>query len=129
MEAFAHHTPIGTSLANDDSFSVEEKQELQQSCLRYKRRFGHVFIVETTGMQPREILSQLQRRLKYDAYDELHVAGQHQGKITRRHLLTLLDELLEVAEIAPIAEMQDSSYLIAKGRYAESRKDATKKSA
>jgi len=134
MEAFAHHTPVGEKLANNKAFSAEEKENLEDSCRQYLRRFGHVFIIQTAGMKPKEILSQLRRRLKYDAYDELYVAGLHQSRITKGKLVTLLTELSRVDEVrrseaVPIAGKVSSRYLKARGRQIASSADLAKKSA
>ena len=136
-EAFAHHPPIGVKFAKDTSFSDEQRKVLEESCNQYQRRFGHVFIIRSADMRPIEILSQLSRRLRYDPYDELYVAGQHQGKITKDNLLVLLDELARGAEdaplwpdmTAPVAETDDSAYLKARGRSVAASTDLSKKTA
>lgn len=134
MEAFAHHARNGMALANDESFSTEERLDLEDKCRRYFRRFGYVLILRTDGLKPKEILAQLSRRLQYDAHNELWVAGQQQALITKDKLVMALDELgKDVATPTDsrvrIVETVESAYLKAGDRRSTSSPDLVKKSA
>lgn len=150
MEAFSHHTPIEEWIKEQAGFSLEELAEVNELSHKYKRRFGHTFIVYGDGLSPAEIVGQLRRRLRHDPYDELLVAGEHQNRISKGKLLGLLDLLAQDVEDveekvtpdgrqvdrpsrprspAPFAPGHDGEYLKARGRSAESSDDQAKKSA
>ncbi len=134
MEAFAHHIPLQEKLANDESFSAEERLDLDDSCRRYFRRFGYGAIMRTDDLQPKQILAQLHRRLRYDVYDELSVAGQQQALITKDKLVVGLDELGQDVKALPdtrvrIIEGGDAAYLKARGNSVRPQEDLAKKSA
>ena len=149
-EAFNHHLPLTERLTDEDGFTEEQLAELNENCAKYKRRFGHVFIIYKVGLSPAEILGQLRRRLKYDPYDELVVAGEQQSRITREKLARLLDSLADTLSeddrakwadnhhtarpgrkgpAVPLAGTRDSEYIKARGISLETKEEQAKKSA
>jgi hypothetical protein len=149
-EAFAHHAPLSERITEQDGYSEEQLLELEENCYKYKRRFGHVFVIAAGDMPPNEVLAQLRRRLRYDPFDELVVAGEQQAKITRKRLIRLLDSLAESVTDAdrtewaeehhgpkparrgptvPISGVRDSEYIKARGSSLEPVDEQAKKSA
>jgi OHCU decarboxylase len=56
----------------------------------YEAHFGYIFIVCATGKSAGEMLALLERRMTHSPVDELAVAAEEQGKITRLRLEKLL---------------------------------------
>ena len=56
----------------------------------YERRFGHTFILCATGLDAREMLANLRRRLENDAGTEREITSRELHKITRLRLEKLL---------------------------------------
>jgi allantoicase len=104
LEAFAHHPEIGSDLAalrqrfaataawasaeqagvaGADDATLEA---LRDGNVRYREKFGYVFLVCATGKTAAEMLALLQARLPHDADTELTVAAAEQAKITRLRL-------------------------------------------
>ena len=150
LEAFAHHAPLKERLTDEDGFTEEQLLELEENCTKYRRRFGHAFVIAASGIPANEVLAQLRRRLRYDPYDELGVAGEQQAKITRRRLIKLLDSLAESVSgedraqwaedhhgpkpprrgpTAAIGGVRDSEYIKARGSSLEGIDEQAKKSA
>jgi hypothetical protein len=150
LEAFAHHPPLGERITDEDGFTEEQRLELNENCSKYKRRFGHVFVIAASDLPPNEVLAQLRRRLRYDPYDELVVAGEQQAKITRKRLIKLLDTLAENVSdeeraqwaedhhgpkparrgpTVPINGARDSEFIKARGSSLEGMDEQAKKSA
>jgi OHCU decarboxylase len=57
----------------------------------YEARFGYIFIVCATGKTAGDMLELLERRLRNDPDEEIHIAAEEQRKITRLRLAKLLD--------------------------------------
>ena len=109
-EALAQHPEIGADVealrrrfASTATWSQGEQAGMQgaddatiialrDGNLRYRERFGHVFVVCATGKGAAEMLALLQARLGNDAARELDIARVEQGKITRLRLEKLRDE-------------------------------------
>jgi 2-oxo-4-hydroxy-4-carboxy-5-ureidoimidazoline decarboxylase len=104
LEAFAHHPPIGGDLAKlRAKFAALSSQEqagvsgadeqtlqaLRDGNLRYREKFGYVFLVCATGKSAREMLALLQARLPNSPQDELPIAAAEHEKITRLRLAKL----------------------------------------
>jgi len=104
LEAFSHHPEIGSDLAalrqrfaSTAAWSSAEQagvagaddatlEALRDGNVRYRERFGYVFLVCATGKSAAEMLALLQARLPHDADTELRVAAGEQAKITRLRL-------------------------------------------
>jgi 2-oxo-4-hydroxy-4-carboxy-5-ureidoimidazoline decarboxylase len=95
LEAFAHHPAIGAAGAR--GFSAREqaqvaqasaatRQDLETLNLRYRERFGFVFLVCATGKSADEMLALLRARIDSPADVELRIAAGEQAKITRLRL-------------------------------------------
>ncbi len=95
LEAFAHHPAIGATGAH--GFSAREQaqvaqastatlQDLETLNLRYRERFGFVFLVCATGKSADEMLALLRARIDNPADVELRIAAGEQAKITRLRL-------------------------------------------
>jgi 2-oxo-4-hydroxy-4-carboxy-5-ureidoimidazoline decarboxylase len=95
LEAFAHHPAIGAAGAR--GFSAREqaqvaqasaatRQDLETLNLRYRERFGFVFLVCATGKSADEMLALLRARIDNPADVELRIAAGEQAKITRLRL-------------------------------------------
>ena len=106
-EAFGHHPKIGdlsslrAKFANTRDWASGEQagtavateeilQGLADGNREYEARFGHIYIVCATGKSAREMLDNLQARLKNEPDHELRVAAAEQAKITRLRLEKLL---------------------------------------
>jgi 2-oxo-4-hydroxy-4-carboxy-5-ureidoimidazoline decarboxylase len=103
-EALTHHPEIGADLdalrerfAATATWSAREQAgvsaadeatlvALRDGNVRYRERFGHIFVVCATGKSAAEILALLQARLPNDPATELRIAAAEQGKITRLRL-------------------------------------------
>jgi 2-oxo-4-hydroxy-4-carboxy-5-ureidoimidazoline decarboxylase len=103
LEAFAAHPRIGDSgtRAPADGWSLVEQAQvsaagpgvrdrLADANREYEARFGYIFIVCATGKSAEEMLALLERRMTHAPGDELAVAAEEQGKITRLRLGKLL---------------------------------------
>jgi allantoicase len=104
LEAFSHHPEIGSDLASlrqrfasTATWSSAEQagvagaddttlEALRDGNVRYRERFGHVFLVCATGKTAPEMLALLRARLDNDPDTELRVAAAEQAKITRLRL-------------------------------------------
>jgi allantoicase len=104
LEAFSHHPEIGADIeqlrarfASTASWSSTEQagvaaadeatlEALRDGNVRYRERFGYVFLVCATGKTAAEMLALLKARLAHDADAELRVAAAEQAKITRLRL-------------------------------------------
>ena len=109
-EALAHHPEIGADIqalrrrfARTATWSEGEQAGMQgaddatiialrDGNLRYREKFGHVFVVCATGKRADEMLALLQARLGNDADKEISIAAGEQGKITRLRLEKLGEE-------------------------------------
>jgi 2-oxo-4-hydroxy-4-carboxy-5-ureidoimidazoline decarboxylase len=102
LEAFAHHPAIGGDLAKlrDKFWSSQEQAGVQSASeetlralrdgnLRYREKFGYVFLVCATGKSADEMLALLQVRLPNSPQDELPIAAAEHEKITRLRLARL----------------------------------------
>lgn len=103
-EALAHHPEIGADIdalrrrfastatwAEGEQAGMHGADEatiiaLRNGNLRYRERFGHVFVVCATGKRADEMLVLLQARLGNDPTTELRIAASEQRKITRLRL-------------------------------------------
>lgn len=103
-EALSHHPEIGADLdALRDRFrstatwsageqaGVAEADEatlvaLRDGNVRYREKFGHIFVVCATGKSAAEMLALLQARIDNDAATELRIAAAEQAKITALRL-------------------------------------------
>jgi 2-oxo-4-hydroxy-4-carboxy-5-ureidoimidazoline decarboxylase len=109
LEAFGHHPEIGASLdalrekfASTASWSAGEQSSvaaadeatlvrLRDGNVRYREKFGFIFIVCATGKSAQEMLALLEARLPNTREEELRIAAGEQGKITRLRLGKLGD--------------------------------------
>jgi 2-oxo-4-hydroxy-4-carboxy-5-ureidoimidazoline decarboxylase len=109
LEAFAAHPKIGAGGAGGAGgadtarWSAEEqggvsaaadetRLRLAAANREYEARFGYIFIVCATGKTAGAMLELLERRLRNDPGEEIKIAAEEQGKITRLRLAKLLDE-------------------------------------
>ena len=108
QEAFASHPRIGerhaAKAATPESLAwsakeqaavtsgISAQQALIEANQRYEGRFGHIFIVCTSGKSPSEILALLEARLHNDAAAELREAAEQQRQITQLRLRRWLGE-------------------------------------
>jgi allantoicase len=104
LEAFSHHPEIGSDIASlrqrfasTAAWSSAEQagvagaddatlEALREGNVRYREKFGYVFLVCATGKTAAEMLALLRVRLAHDPDTELRVAAAEQGKITRLRL-------------------------------------------
>ena len=56
----------------------------------YEQRFGYIFLICATGLGASDILEAVRWRIDNDPANELHIAAEEQGKITRLRLERLL---------------------------------------
>jgi 2-oxo-4-hydroxy-4-carboxy-5-ureidoimidazoline decarboxylase len=109
LEAFGHHPEIGASLdalrekfASTATWSAGEQSSvasadeatlvrLRDGNVRYREKFGFIFIVCATGKTAQEMLALLEARLPNARDEELRIAAGEQGKITRLRLGKLGD--------------------------------------
>jgi 2-oxo-4-hydroxy-4-carboxy-5-ureidoimidazoline decarboxylase len=109
LEAFGHHPEIGASLdalrekfASTATWSAGEQSSvasadeatlvrLRDGNVRYREKFGFIFIVCATGKSAQEMLALLEARLPNTREEELRIAAGEQGKITRLRLGKLGD--------------------------------------
>jgi allantoicase len=107
LESFRHHPRIGERKAERaqsevasgwsarEQSGVDTTEEADRIALaegnrEYERRFGHVFIVCASGRSARDMLTDLDARLKNDPPTELKAAADEQRKITRLRLEKVL---------------------------------------
>ena len=104
LEAFSHHPEIGADIASlrqrfasTAAWSAAEQagvagaddatlEALRDGNVRYREKFGYVFLVCATGKTAAEMLALLRARLAHDADAELQVAAAEQARITRLRL-------------------------------------------
>jgi allantoicase len=104
LEAFSHHPEIGSDIAalrqrfaSTAAWATAEQagvagaddatlEALREGNVRYREKFGYVFLVCATGKTAAEMLALLRARLAHDPDAELHVAAAEQAKITRLRL-------------------------------------------
>lgn len=106
LEAFAAHPQIGDIASGDDSprrsdaWSAAEqagmrgapddvRRALAEGNLRYRQKFGFIFLICATEKSAREILESLQQRLPHDRATELRIAAGEQQRITELRLKKL----------------------------------------
>ena len=102
-EAFSHHPKIGDvdsikkKFASTAEWATGEQcgvndaaektlQELADGNKAYEEKFGYIFIVSATGKSAEEILSLLQSRLPNSPEEEIKIAVEEQGIITKIRL-------------------------------------------
>jgi 2-oxo-4-hydroxy-4-carboxy-5-ureidoimidazoline decarboxylase len=104
LEAFSHHPEIGSDIASlrqrfaaTAAWSSAEQagvagaddatlEALRDGNVRYREKFGYVFLVCATGKTAAEMLALLRARLAHDPDTELQIAAAEQAKITRLRL-------------------------------------------
>lgn len=104
LEALSHHPEIGADIealrakfASTAGWSVGEQagvgaasegtlRALRDGNLRYRERFGHIFVVCATGKSASEMLALLEARIDNEPAVELAIAAAEQGKITHLRL-------------------------------------------
>jgi len=104
LEAFSHHPEIGSDIASlrqrfaaTAAWSSAEQagvagaddatlEALRDGNVRYREKFGYVFLVCATGKTAAEMLALLRARLAHDPDTELQIAAAEQTKITRLRL-------------------------------------------
>jgi hypothetical protein len=150
MEAFARHGSITERAHLLEALTDEQQTELRSLHRKYLQQFGFRFVISSGGLDAKTVLSQLRKRLNYDLYDEITVAGEQQRQITRRRLGALLDILGEKQadvgrpaevggglsaireEILGLSDLDweiDSQYIKARGSSTQAKSEKTKKSA
>jgi 2-oxo-4-hydroxy-4-carboxy-5-ureidoimidazoline decarboxylase len=72
------------------SAGSDVRDRLAAANREYEAHFGYIFIVCATGKSGEEMLALLERRMTHSPVDELAVAADEQGKITRLRLEKLL---------------------------------------
>ncbi|HUP57055.1 MAG TPA: 2-oxo-4-hydroxy-4-carboxy-5-ureidoimidazoline decarboxylase, partial [Bdellovibrionota bacterium] len=96
-----HHPKIGDREELRKKFSEQAGvaqaseatlQALAQGNADYEKRFGFIFIVCATGKSADEMLQILNARLPNAPEQELRIAAEEQGKITRIRLKKLIEE-------------------------------------
>jgi 2-oxo-4-hydroxy-4-carboxy-5-ureidoimidazoline decarboxylase len=101
IEAFGHHPKIGDREELRKKYSEQSGvakaseatlQALAQGNADYEKRFGFIFIVCATGKSADEMLAILNARLPNAPEQELRIAAEEQGKITRIRLKKLIEE-------------------------------------
>ena len=104
LEAFSHHPRIGedmsalrerfpstASLSLGEQAGVADADEqtllrLRAANVKYRERFGYIFIICASGKTARQMLAALEQRLESEPATELLVAACEQGKILRLRL-------------------------------------------
>jgi OHCU decarboxylase len=76
--------------AGVSSAGSDVRERLAAANREYEAHFGYIFIVCATGKSAEEMLALLERRMRHSPVDELAVAAEEQGKITRLRLEKLL---------------------------------------
>ena len=102
LEAFSHHPRIGAkSLTGLSPWPAQEQSGVQQADdqtrtrldefnQKYFEKFGFIYLICDTGKSADEMLSILASRIRNDRDQELQIAAQEQGKITKLRLEKLL---------------------------------------
>jgi OHCU decarboxylase len=99
LEAFAAHPRIGDRTASSWATAeqsgaraaTDDVRERQAAGNRaYEARFGYIFIICATGRSAAGMLAELEWRLRNTPAEELRIAAEEQGKITRLRLTKLL---------------------------------------
>lgn len=105
LEAFGHHPQIGqkAAIGSESSRRWAEgeqtgaragtenvKARLAQGNLNYREKFGYIFIVCASGKSAEEMLALLDQRIQNEPEQELNIAAEQQGLITRLRLEKLL---------------------------------------
>ena len=107
LEAFSHHPRIGGKLSESrgsprgKAWSESEqsqmetaeeatKRRLEEGNHSYFDRFGYIYIICATGLEPTFMLQKLDERLRNDPETELRIAAAEQLKITHLRLEKLL---------------------------------------
>jgi 2-oxo-4-hydroxy-4-carboxy-5-ureidoimidazoline decarboxylase len=83
---FSAAEQAGAAAAGD-----EVRRALAEGNLAYEKRFGHVFLVCASGLSGRQLLDQMQARLKNNDDAERAVVRQELLKITRLRMTKLLN--------------------------------------
>ncbi|WOL06295.1 uric acid degradation bifunctional protein TTL isoform X1 [Canna indica] len=103
LEAFAAHPAIGGTSPSVSQWSKEEQsaamatatdftlQELVEWNVRYREKFGFVFLICASGRSTPEILSELKKRYSNRPIAELEIAAQEQMKIIELRLARLFN--------------------------------------
>lgn len=105
LEAFASHPRIGDKVSDASTHgewsrreqasmigaSTDVRSRLAAANQEYEKRFGRVFLVCATGLEPDEMLARCEARLDNDPASELAIAAEEQRKITRLRLARLID--------------------------------------
>ncbi len=107
LEAFSHHPRIGGKLSESrgkgkgrewseseqsqiGTAEDETKRRLEEGNHLYFDRFGYIYIICATGLEPSFMLKKLDERLKNNPETELRVAAAEQLKITHLRLEKLV---------------------------------------
>jgi OHCU decarboxylase len=100
LEAFAAHPRIGESKKSRGWSDQEQAgartgndavlDRLAEANRHYEARFGYIFIICATGKGADEMLAALERRLTNQPDEELPIAAEEQGKITRLRIAKLV---------------------------------------
>ncbi|KAJ7964109.1 Uric acid degradation bifunctional protein TTL [Quillaja saponaria] len=98
LEAFSAHPQIGEIPSSNKGWSKGEQstalstatgsslQELSEWNIRYREKFGFVFLIRASGRSTDDILSELKRRYKNRPIVEFEITAQEQMKITELRL-------------------------------------------
>lgn len=105
-EAFSHHPRIGEKVVKGQGGLATGWSEAEQRKIRlasssthdqmslvniaYERKFGHIYIVNTTGKSANDLLTIARSRLKNDPEKELRIAADEVRAITRVRLEKLI---------------------------------------
>ena len=107
LEAFSHHPRIGGKLSESrgkgqgkewseseqsqmETAEEATKRRLEEGNHQYFDRFGHIYIICATGLQPDFMLKKLEERLNNPPETELRIAAAEQLKITHLRLEKLV---------------------------------------
>ena len=108
MDAFGAHPQIGqrqstahATSAHAQAWSEQEQSgmagagvgvttDLEEANQEYLKKFGYIFIVCASGKSAEEMLALLRSRSENSPKQEIRVAAEEQGKITRLRLEKLL---------------------------------------
>ena len=108
LEAFRHHPRIGArtldaapdETARDwsrkeqgtmDAATAATREALAKGNEEYEHRFGHVFLICATGLEPEQMLASLEERLRNSPELELAIAAEEQRKIARLRMRKLVN--------------------------------------
>jgi 2-oxo-4-hydroxy-4-carboxy-5-ureidoimidazoline decarboxylase len=89
-ERSAAGSPSAAEQAGAAEAGEEVRRGLAEGNLAYEERFGHVFLICASGLSGRQMLDQLQARVKNDLYTERAVVRQELLKITKLRMTKLL---------------------------------------